>query len=55
MELGDTTADWLVEYYEAVSGGPHPDWDEYRTATVDEGRLVATLRPSTAVGQFPSP
>ncbi len=51
---GDATADRLVEYYEAVSGGPHPDWDEYRAAMVADGRLVATLRPSRAVGQFPT-
>jgi PPOX class probable F420-dependent enzyme len=49
---GDATADQLVEYYEAVSGGPHPDWAEYRQAMVDEKRLVARLRPTRAVGQM---
>ena len=48
----DATADQLVEYYEAVSGGPHPDWDEYRAAMVAERRLIARLRPTRAVGQI---
>lgn len=38
----DATADALVEYYRAVSG-EHPDWDEFRTAMVDEGRVVVRL------------
>ena len=25
---GDATSDALVDYYERVAGGPHPDWDE---------------------------
>ncbi len=49
-EPGDAAADELVEYYEHVTGGPHPDWDEYRAAMVAEKRLVARLRPSRAVG-----
>ncbi|MEL6982018.1 MAG: PPOX class F420-dependent oxidoreductase, partial [Actinomycetota bacterium] len=38
---GDATADLLVEYYEHVTGGPHPDWDEYRAAMIAEKRLIA--------------
>lgn len=49
---GDATVDRLVAYYEKVSGGPHPDWDEYRAAMVADRRLVVTLRPSRAVGQI---
>lgn len=49
---GDATADELVRYFEAVSGSPHPDWDEYRAAMIAERRLVARLRPSRAVGQI---
>ncbi len=50
--IDDATSDALVSYYEAVSGGPHPDWDEYRQAMVDEGRLIARFTPSTVVGQL---
>jgi hypothetical protein len=41
----------LVEYYEAVNGSPHPNWDEYRQAMVDQGRLIARFTPTSAVGQ----
>ena len=47
---GDATADELVAYYETVSGGPHPDWDEYRAAMTAEKRLTCRLRPTRAVG-----
>ncbi|MDH3707582.1 MAG: PPOX class F420-dependent oxidoreductase [Acidimicrobiia bacterium] len=50
-EPGDDTSNALVAYFEAVSGGPHPDWDEYRQAMVDEGRLVVRFTPSSVVGQ----
>ncbi len=53
-EPTDATVDELVRYYELVTGGPHPDWDEYRAAMVAEGRLVARLRPTRAVGQIKS-
>ena len=52
VDPDDETADQLVEYYEKVSGSPHPDWDEYRRAMVAEGRLVLRLRPDRAVGQI---
>lgn len=48
----DETADALVEYYRAVAGKEHPDWDEYRQAMVDEGRLIARLTPASVVGQI---
>ena len=48
----DATADALVEYYEAVAGEPHPDWDEYRRAMVDEGRLLVRFTPTSVVGQI---
>jgi len=47
----DATVDALVEYYRAVAGQDHPDWDEYRQAMVADGRLVLTLTPASAVGQ----
>lgn len=46
----DATCDALVRYYERVSGGPHPDWEEYRRAMVDERRLVVRFTPSAATG-----
>lgn len=50
----DETSDRLVSYFEAVSGGPHPDWDEYRQAMIEEGRLLARFVPSAVVGQIRS-
>ena len=51
-EPGDATSDALCAYYEAVAGGPHPDWSEYRAAMIAEKRLVARFTPSSAVGQL---
>jgi len=48
----DGTCDALVAYYEQVTGGPHPDWDEYRQAMVTDQRLLAYFRPSSVVGQI---
>ena len=47
----DVVADQLVAYYEAVAGKPHPDWDEYRQAMVDEKRLLCRFTPASVVGQ----
>ncbi len=49
--VDDDTNDALVKYYEDISGGPHPNWDEYRAAMVEEGRLLATFTPLSVVGQ----
>ena len=46
---GDATSDALVDYYEQLAG-PHPDWDEYRQAMIDEGRLMARFTPTSAAG-----
>ena len=43
-----------MAYYEAVAGKPHPNWDEYRQAMIDEGRLIATFTPTSVVGQINS-
>lgn len=50
----DETVDALVDYYRAVTGGEHDDWDEYRAAMVNDGRLVARVTPTGAVGQIHS-
>jgi PPOX class probable F420-dependent enzyme len=47
----DATADALVEYYRALAG-EHPDWDEYRQAMADDGRLVLLLTPTHAYGML---
>jgi len=31
--------DGLVEYYRSISG-EHPDWDEYRQAMIDQGKVL---------------
>ena len=46
----DATSDALVDYYERVAGSPHPDWDEYRRAMIDERRLMAHFTPTGATG-----
>ncbi len=46
----DATCDALVRYYERVAGKPHPDWEEYRRAMVDERRLVVRFTPRAATG-----
>jgi PPOX class probable F420-dependent enzyme len=48
----DQTNNQLVEYYEQVAGGPHPNWDEYRAAMIAEQRLIATFKPLSVVGQI---
>jgi len=50
----DAVVDELIELYRAV-GGEHPDWDEYRQAMVDDGRLVVRLRPERAYGLVQPP
>lgn len=47
----DDTVDQLVEYYRAVAG-EHDDWDEYRRAMVDDGRLVLKLTPTHTYGML---
>ena len=50
----DATCDALVRYYERVTGKPHPDWEEYRRAMVDERRLVVRFTPTAATGMLRS-
>lgn len=49
--IDDTTVDELVEYYRSLAG-EHDDWDEYRAAMVDEGRLLMKLTPTHAYGML---
>jgi PPOX class probable F420-dependent enzyme len=47
----------LVDYYRSISG-EHPDWDEYRTAMVDQGKCLLRLTIESwgpvATGGFPA-
>ena len=47
----DETSDALVAYFETINGSPHPDWADYRQAMIDEQRLIARFKPTSAVGQ----
>ena len=47
----DATVDALVDYYRSVMG-EHGDWDDYRRAMVDEGRLLLLLTPTRAYGML---
>ncbi len=48
--VDDPVVDRLVTYFEGAKGEPHSDWDEYRQAMVDEGRVLITFTPTSAVG-----
>ncbi|WP_156253172.1 PPOX class F420-dependent oxidoreductase [Pseudactinotalea terrae] len=41
--VDDATAEALVTLYRDARGEEHPDWDEYREAMVEQGRLVLTI------------
>src|ERR1043165_3440479 len=47
----------LVEYFRNISG-EHPDWDEYRTAMVEQGKSIIRVTPErwgpVATGGFPA-
>jgi PPOX class probable F420-dependent enzyme len=46
----------LVDYYRAISG-EHPDWDGYRRAMTDQGKVLLRITPTRwgpiATGGFP--
>jgi PPOX class probable F420-dependent enzyme len=49
-EAGDATGVELLEVYERISGGQHPDPQEFFEAMVAERRLVLSLTPVHLVG-----
>ena len=53
-EPGDSVVDALVDMYRTARG-EHPDWDEFRRAMVDEGRVLAQLRVNRAYGMLGAP
>jgi PPOX class probable F420-dependent enzyme len=52
VDPADDTSNALVDYYRAVAGEDHSDWPAYRTAMIDEQRLLVTIRPESVVGQI---
>ena len=48
----DRVADELVDLYRRAQG-EHPDWDDFRRAMVEDGRLVIHLEPERAYGILP--
>ena len=48
----DQAANDLADYYQRVAGQAHPDWDDYRSAMIDEKRQLLRIRPTSAVGQI---
>jgi PPOX class probable F420-dependent enzyme len=56
IELPDAVEP-LVDYFRAISG-EHPDWDEYRTAMVEQGKALIRITPTrwspVATGGFPA-
>jgi PPOX class probable F420-dependent enzyme len=53
-EPGDSVVDALVDMYRTARG-EHPDWDEFRQAMVDEGRVLVQLRAKRAYGMLGAP
>jgi PPOX class probable F420-dependent enzyme len=51
---GDSVVDALVAMYRTARG-EHPDWEEFRQAMVDEGRVLAQLRADRAYGMLGAP
>jgi len=49
--VDDDVTSQLVDYYRR-GAGEHPDWDDFRATMVKEGRVLATLRPTTAYGMI---
>ena len=49
----DEAADELVDLYRRLEG-EHDDWTSYRSAMVDDQRLVARLTPTRAYGLWSS-
>jgi PPOX class probable F420-dependent enzyme len=46
----DDTVEELIEVYRNIAG-EHPDWNDYRRAMVEDGRLVVRLNVTRVYGQ----
>lgn len=47
----DEAAEMLRRVYQEIAG-PHPDWDEFNQAMIDDRRLILSVVPSRAYGQL---
>lgn len=51
-DADDEPAALLRRVYEAIAG-PHPDWDDFNRAMIEQRRLVLSILPTRAYGQLP--
>jgi PPOX class probable F420-dependent enzyme len=49
----DAVVEQLVQLYRRISG-EHPDWDGYRRAMIEEGRVLLQLHTERAYGILPT-
>ncbi|NYE36754.1 PPOX class probable F420-dependent enzyme [Nocardioides cavernae] len=53
---GEEVLDGFVEYFRTIAG-EHPDWDEYRSAMVEQGKSLLRITPTrwgtVSTGGFP--
>jgi PPOX class probable F420-dependent enzyme len=49
---GDDACRELAEVYERAAGKPHPNWDEYFEAMINDKRLVMRFRATSAAGML---
>lgn len=49
---GDDVCKELAEVYERAAGKPHPNWDEYFDAMINDKRLVMRFRAMSAAGML---
>jgi PPOX class probable F420-dependent enzyme len=47
---GDDVCRELAEVYEKAAGKPHPNWDEYFAAMIEDKRLVLRFTATSAAG-----
>lgn len=47
---GDAVGRELADIYEAIAGRPHPDWNEFHEAMVDERRVVLRFAVTRVYG-----
>lgn len=46
----DDSVNELVDIYRSISGGEHPDWDEYRAAMVTDRRVPLSIHVGRVYG-----
>jgi PPOX class probable F420-dependent enzyme len=51
-ELDDATVEELIDVYRLAAEKEHPDWDDYRRAMVEDGRLVVRIYVERLYGLY---